>query len=130
MSANATLKPAFAPKVAVARFLSDMATVAKKTFPHWHETLTAGIEDCAINADARRALLDIHPLDDYYFAGVVALEAAKIRKLFTPDEASELLSTVAEQVDTVADRKDRVVSDLVFNILGRLERQADTETEE
>jgi hypothetical protein len=109
------------PKKAAARFLKDMATVAKRSFPAWQKTLTAGIEECPLNYDQRRGIFEIHPLDDYYFAGVVALEAAKIRALFAPDEASELLSQLAEQIDAAAERNDRVVSDLAFFIISRIE---------
>ena len=122
-------KPAFEPKVAVAQFLRDMASAAKSTFPDWHRTLIAGIEECALSVDTRRALLDIHPLDDYYFAGVVALEASKIRSLFTPDEANELLSLIGEQVDAVAERKDRVVSGAVFFIMGCVAHGASSRTQ-
>jgi hypothetical protein len=114
-------KPAFGAHAAIARFLSDMAMVAKRTFPRWHATLAEGIEACPLDLEDRRAVLDVHPLDDYYFAGVVALEAAKIRQLFAPDDAAELLSQIGEQVDAVAERKDRVVSDLVFFIIGRID---------
>jgi hypothetical protein len=99
-----SLKPTVEPKKAVARFLKDMAVVAKRSFPAWQKTLTAGIEECPLSYDQRRGIFEIHPLDDYYFAGVVALEAAKIRALFAPDEASELLSQLAEQIDAAAER--------------------------
>jgi hypothetical protein len=124
-----SLKPAVAPKVAVARFLKDMAKVAKRTFPTWQKTLVAGIEDCPLNYDQRRAVLDVHPLDDYYFAGVVALEAAKIRKLFAPDEASELMSILAEEIDAAADRTDRVISDVAFFMISRVELVAGIDKE-
>lgn len=101
--------------------LVDMAKVAKRSFQAWKEFLTAGIEDCRLTYEQHRAVLDIHPLDDYYFAGVVALEAAKIRMLFASDTAAELLSLLAEHVDASADRNDRVVSDLVFHIISRVE---------
>ena len=114
-------KPIIEPKAAMAGFLKDMAKVAKRTFPEWHKTLTAGIEECPLGYDQRRAVLEVHPLDDYYFAGVVALEAAKLKLLFAPDAAAELMSQLGEQVDAVADRGDRVVSDLVFFIIGRVE---------
>lgn len=114
-------KPVIAPQKAVAGFLKDMNKVAQRTFPAWHETLAAGIEECALAYDQRRAVLEVHPLDDYYFAGIVALEAAKLRALFAPDEAAELLSQLGEQVDAVTERGDRVVSDLVFFIMGRVE---------
>ncbi|MHB1204102.1 MAG: hypothetical protein ACYCZX_00930 [Rhodospirillaceae bacterium] len=108
----------------MARFLKDIKKAAEKTFPKWQEVLVEGIEECPLTYDTRRAIFDIHPLDDYYFAGAVALEAAKIRQLFTAPEASELLSLVAESVDRAAERTDRVVSDLVFSIIGRIETLA------
>jgi hypothetical protein len=88
------------------------------------EKLIEGLDDCKLSYDTQYALIDAHPIEDYYFAGVVALEAAKIRRLFAPDEASELLSLIAEQVDAVAERKDRIVSDLLFFMVGRVEQAA------
>lgn len=123
------VKPAVEARVAVARFLKHMGAAARKTFPAWREMLTEGLDGCALTYDARYALLDAHPLDDYYFAGVVAIEAAKVRRLFAPDEASEVLSLIAEQVDAAAGRKDRLVSDLVFFIIGRLEQAAGIDTQ-
>lgn len=119
--APSTLKPTAAPRTAVVRFLKDIKKAAEKTFPKWQEVLVEGIEECPLTYDTRRAIFDIHPLDDYYFAGAVALEAAKIRQLYTAPEASELLSLIAEGVDAVVARTDRVVSDLVFSIIGRIE---------
>ena len=124
VGATAAVKPTVAPKAAVARFLKHMAAAAARTFPVWEKTLVEGLEDCAPTYDMRHALIETHPLDDYYFAGTIALEAAKIRRLFAPDDASELLSLIAEQVDAAAGRTDRVVSDLVFFIIGRLEQAA------
>lgn len=125
MSIGATaVKPTVEAKVAVARFLKHMSAAAKKTFPAWQKKLIEGLDDCKLSYDTQYALIDAHPLDDYYFAGVVAMEAAKIRRLFAPDEASELLSLIAEQVDEVAERQDRLVSDLVFFIVGRVEQAA------
>src|SRR5262245_29614867 len=115
------LKPLVEPPRAVARFLADMGTVAGRTFAGWQETLLDGIDGCALTVDQRRAVLDVHPLDDYYFAAVVALEASKIRQVFTEDEAVELLSQIADQVDAAARRNDRLVSDLVFSLIGRVE---------
>jgi hypothetical protein len=123
-SAAISLKPTIEPKVAVAGFLKAMLKAAAPVFPAWQKTLKAGIEDCPLNYDQRRAVLEVHPLDDYYFAGVVALEAVRIRALYAPDEAAELMSLLAEQVDARADRSDRVVSDLVFFIVSRLELAA------
>ena len=119
--ALSTSKPTAAPRTAVARFLKDIKKAAEKTFPKWQEVLVEGIEECPLTYDTRRAIFDIHPLEDYYFAGAVALEAAKVRQLFTVGEASELLSLIAEGVDAAAGRTDRAVSDLVFHIIGRIE---------
>lgn len=125
MSIGATaVKPAVEPRAAVERFLKHMAAAARKTFPAWQKKLIEGLDDCQLSYDTQYALIDAHPIEDYYFAGVVALEAAKIRRLFAPDEASELLSLIAEQVDAVAERKDRLVSDLLFFMVGRVEQAA------
>lgn len=125
MSIGATaVKPTVEPSAAVDRFLKHMAAAARKTFPAWQKKLIEGLDDCKLSYDTQYALIDAHPIEDYYFAGVVALEAAKIRRLFAPDEASELLSLIAEQVDTVAERKDRIVSDLLFFMVGRVEMAA------
>jgi len=128
-SSPTSIKPAFGARKAAEQFLTDMATVAKRTFPLWHATLAGGIQGCPIDAETRRSVLDVHPLDDYYFAGVVALEASKIRQLFDSDEAAELLAQIGDQVDAIAGRKDRVVSDLVFFIVGRVETVMSTETQ-
>ena len=121
VNASTSSKPEIEAKAAVARFLSDMSTAAKRTFPAWHETLTAGIEECALGYDDKRAVIEIHPLDDYYFAGVVALEASKIRQMFSAEDAQELLTLIGEQSDAVAERKDRAVSDLIFSIIGKVD---------
>ncbi len=130
MSIGATaVKPAVEANAAVARFLKDMAAAAKKTFPAWQKKLIEGFDECVLPYDVQHALIDAHPLDDYYYAGVVALEAAKIRRLFAPDEASELLSLIGETVDAAAERKDRLVSDMVFFIMGRVENAASADTQ-
>ncbi|MBX7199568.1 MAG: hypothetical protein K1X51_09345 [Rhodospirillaceae bacterium] len=122
-------KPQAEPRVAVARFLKDMRKAAANTFPAWLETLTEGIEECLLTHDHRRSILEIHPLDDYYFAGAVALQAAKIWRLFPPAAADELLGLIAETVDAAADRTDRVVSDLVFLSIGCIETAAATDSQ-
>ncbi|MGE4061746.1 MAG: hypothetical protein AB7E79_00100 [Rhodospirillaceae bacterium] len=125
MSIGATaVKPVVEAKAAVERFLETMEGAAKKTFPAWQKKLIEGLDDCDLSYDVQHALIDGHPIDDYYYAGAVALEAAKIRRLFAPDEASELLSLIGEQVDAAAGRSDRLVSDLTFFIIGRLDQAA------
>ncbi len=119
-----TPKPQAQPEAAVKRFLADTRRAAAKTFPRWQEILSEGIADCLLSYDERRAVFDIHPIDDYYFAGAVALQAARIRPLFPAEESGEVLSLIADTVDAAAERTDRVVSDLVFFIIGRIETVA------
>jgi hypothetical protein len=119
-----SLKRPIPPQKAVAAFLKSMAKISRRTFPQWNKTLIAGVEECALSYDQRRALLDIHPFDDYYFAGLVALESVNIRAQFSSDEAAELLSQLAEQVDAAVHRTDRLVSDLVFVIINQIEVMA------
>jgi hypothetical protein len=106
---------------AVEAFLKAMKSTAAATFPGWRQILTDGLAECDLDHDTRRAVLDQHPLDDYYFAAVVGMEAAKIRMLFGPEDATELLAQVAEQVDRAAGRPDRLVSDLVFDVISEIE---------
>ncbi len=108
-------------KDAVAHFLREMEAVAARTYPKWSGTLNARLSECALRFEDQHEIVDRHPTDDYYFAGVVALEAARMRGLYPPLEADQILGEIGEQVDKVAGRKDRVVSDLVFYILGRIE---------
>lgn len=130
MSIGATaVKPTVEAKAAVERFLKDMAAAATKTFPAWQKKLIEGFDECILPYDVQHALIDAHPLDDYYYAGVIALEAAKIRRLFAPDEASELISLIGELVDATADRKDRLVSDMVFFVMQRVENAASVDTQ-
>ena len=108
-------------RVAVSYFLAEMQATAARTYPIWKKLLDGAFAEHSLSFDERRALFDIHPLDDYYFAGVVALECARMRGHYDVLEASEILGEVGEQVDAVAGRQDRVVSDLVFEILGKIE---------
>jgi len=78
----------------------------------WSATLNDALSEHSLNYDERRTVFELHPIDDYFFAAVVALEAARLRTLYTPREAEELLSEIGEQVDVRAGRRDRVVSDL------------------
>ena len=124
------VKPAVAARAAVASFLKHMAVASRKTFPAWQKRLLDGLDECALSYDTQYALIDAHPLEDYYFAGVVALEAAKIDRLFAPEEAAELLAAIGEQADAAAGRTDRLVSDLVFFIVGSVQRASRADTPE
>lgn len=106
---------------AVEHFLNEMAGVAARLYPAWSRTLNDAFSEYSLSYDERRSLFELHPIDDYFFAAVVALEAARLRTLYPPREAEELLSEIGEQVDLRADRQDRVVSDLVFNMIGKIE---------
>ncbi len=106
---------------AAAHFLQAMEAVAARTYPQWSAILNARLSDCPLSFEDQRAIIDRHPLDDYYFAGIVALEMARMRRLYPPTEADEILGEIGEQMDRVVGRMDRIVSDLAFDILGRIE---------
>ncbi|MGE3334095.1 MAG: hypothetical protein AB7I36_10655 [Rhodospirillaceae bacterium] len=108
-------------QLAVSYFLNEMIAAAARTYPTWSRLLDNAFSECALNYDERRALFEVHPIDDYYFAGVVALECARMRGFYNALEASEILGEVGDQVDAAAGRSDRVVSDLVFYIMGKVE---------
>ena len=114
-------------KVAVANFLTAMMGVSARLYPGWQKLLNDALTDCTLSFDERRNLFEMHPVDDYFFAAVVALEAVKLRGLYTPLEAAELLGEIGEQVDARAGRVDRVVSDLVFLMIGRIDMGAGME---
>src|SRR3954466_10542119 len=64
---------------AVGNFLSEMNSVAARTYPAWQKILNDGLAEYDFSYDDSRALFEIHPVEDYYFAGVVALDTARIR---------------------------------------------------
>lgn len=117
---NDTPENAAEARAAVGYFLKEMESVAARTYPAWSRTLHDALAECSLGYDERRSLLEAHPIDDYYFAAVVALEAAKLRTLYPPADAAELLSEIGEQVDAAVGRQDRVVSDLVFTLVSRI----------
>jgi hypothetical protein len=107
--------------LAVSYFLSEMLAASGRTYLTWSKLLNDALSECSLGFDERRSLFDANPVDDFYFAGVVALECARMRGFYPPFEAAEILGEVGDQVDAAAGRHDRVVSDLVFLILGRIE---------
>lgn len=112
----------------VARFLADMTTAARRIYPGWRKLLADAVADHAPEGSVlHQYLLEHPPLDDYFFAAVTAIEAATIRRHLAPDGAGELLTEVAEQVDAAAGRTDRVVSDFVFFVIGRIDLEAGVE---
>ena len=116
-----SLAPGCTSQRAVASFLAAMGRAAARSFPAWRDVLKSGLEDCVLDYDTKRAVYDIHPLDDIYFAAVVGLEAARIRALFSSTETNELLAAIGEHVDAAAQRSDRMVSDIVFTIVSRID---------
>jgi hypothetical protein len=106
---------------AVTSFLGTMAATAGRTSPLWRKHLEDALADTSLGYDERRAFFDTYPVEDYYFAGVVALEAAKLRQVYGPQDSDALLAEIGDQVDRAAARGDRVISDMVFDIIGRIE---------
>jgi len=107
-------------EVAVRQFLGNMLGVSARTFPQWQRTLEDGLAEHGIAALGHSGLLDMIPVDDFYFVGFTALEAAKLPALYPPHEAEIIYGEIGDQIDKVAGRYDRVMSDLFFGILGRL----------
>ena len=104
-------------------FLGTMASTAARTSGLWRQQMENALADC-LGADARRQFFDLYPVEDYYLTGVVALEAARIRQVYTPAESSKLLAAIGEQLDVAAGRNDRVMSDMLFDLIGRIEAES------
>ncbi len=101
-----------APKEAVAWFLRDMADVSGYI----------GVENGVRSPLAAYALFRpvLTEPDPWYFAGVVALEAAKICDVFETEQADEILRLVFGTMDSVIGRDDTDSSSLAILIMGRL----------
>ncbi|MGE3476906.1 MAG: hypothetical protein AB7H70_13980 [Rhodospirillaceae bacterium] len=113
-----------APETAVQKFLVDMRLTAERSFRSWKQALETGFARTALAAADRAALLKPHPLEDYFYAGLVGLQAAAVRESFTPTVAEALLRQVALQMDGAVGRGDRIVSNMVFIIFGRIRKNA------
>jgi hypothetical protein len=109
------------PAEAVTAFLGTMASTATRTSGLWRQRFEIGLNECALSFDARHDFFKAYAVDDIYFAGIVALEAAKIRQLYSAADAAALLGEIGDQVDRAADRGDRMLSDMVFDIIGRID---------
>ena len=114
-----------APEQAVSKFLTDMRLAADRFYRRWRQTLELGISDSALTPPDRRELLAPHPLEDYFYAALIGLQAAAVRDVFTPTTAEALLRQVALQVDQATGRTDRLISNLVFLIFGRIRKRKD-----
>lgn len=106
--------------LAVKQFLGNIMGLTARMYPAWLKTIHDGLGEHN-SVDSRQIDIDTeYPLDDFFFAGFVALEAAKLPGLYDGADADVLFSHIADQLDVVANRKDRVVSDLFFEMLARL----------
>jgi len=114
-----------APEAAIRKFLVDMRLAAERSYPSWKQGLESGFAKTSLAPADRQALLQPHPLEDYFFAGLIGLQAAAARTRSTPTVAEALLRQVALQVDAAAGRSDRIVSNMVFIIFGRIRKNSD-----
>ncbi len=110
------------PKQAIQKFLVDMRLTAERSFRRWNRVLMEAISDCPLSPQERASLLKPHPIDDYFYAGVVALHAQAVRKLFPSDAAEGLMRELAVQIDSSVGRNDSVVSHIVFMALTRMKK--------
>jgi hypothetical protein len=114
-----------APEAAVQKFLVDMRLAGERSYRSWKQALDDGFAKTSFSPADRLALLKPHPLEDYFFAALIGLQAATVRESFTPTVAEALLRQVALQVDEAAGRSDRIVSNMVFIIFGRIRKNKD-----
>lgn len=110
------------PATAIAKFLVDMRILSERAWRPWHKALTGALMECALPLQARRMILDLHPVEDYFFAGMVALQAARIRDLYPFAAAEALMRELALQADAAVGRGDNTVTSLAFIILGRIRK--------
>lgn len=106
--------------MAVKQFLGNVMGLTSRTYPQWQKVIEDGLSEQNANDNRQTDLAAYYPLDDFFFAGFVALEAAKIPGLYESADADILFSTIADRLDVTANRNDRVVSDLFFEIIARL----------
>ena len=129
MSAAAAVRFPIHPKQAVEKFLVDMRLTAERAFRRWNKVLMEAISDCPLSPNERAALLKPHPIDDYFYAGFVALHAQTVRQLFPSDVAEGLMKELAIQVDPSVGRSDSVVSHIVFMALSRMRKAREENNE-
>lgn len=112
LMSDAPAKIFVSPQEAAARFLRDMAEVSGYAVAAWSPG-----QHLSPYATYRPILTAPDP---WYFAGIVALESAKICDLFPAEQADEVLREVFEGMDVIAGRDDDAVSKLAFLVMGRL----------
>lgn len=121
-------KPMVTTRQATKQFLHDVVEVVEKTYPIWEKRLSSFIDETQLDIDEKRKLLEIHPARHYFYAAVVGIEAAKIKSLFQPELAEDLLADINDMVDEISGRKDQLVSDLIFDIIQRVKVTDSNET--
>ncbi|MSO97970.1 MAG: hypothetical protein EXR11_07100 [Rhodospirillaceae bacterium] len=113
-------------ELAVRQFLDNIMGVCSRTLPAWQRIVESGLAEQSPQTDQPIDFLRHHPVEDLYFAGFVALEAAQIPRLYEHGEADIIFSTIADQIDVYAKRGDRLMSDVFFEVIARLNLLHDT----
>jgi hypothetical protein len=109
-------------KAAVAKFLVDMRLISERSWRVWNKVLLDALIECALPQQARRLILDLNPVEDYFLAATVAVQAYRIREVFAFSVAEALMRELALQTDGAVGRDDSAVSNLLFLILGRIRK--------
>jgi len=110
------------PKAAIAKFLVDMRLASARPWRVWNKILTEALVECALPVQARRQILDLQPVEDYFFAAMTAVQACRIREMFPFSVAEALMRELALQIDPAVGRDDSAVSNLAFITLGRIRK--------
>lgn len=118
-------KFSIAPEAAVQKFLVDMRLAADRLCRGWKQALEDGFAKTSVSPVERRELLKPHPLEDYFYTGLIGLQATAVREQFPPTVAEALLRQIALQADAAVGRSDRIISNLVFIIFGRIRKNKD-----
>jgi len=114
----APFRLAIEPKTAIAKFLTDVRIYTDRAWRPFNCVLCESLAACGLSRAERHAILDLHPIEDFFFGAMIALHAYRVRDLFAPRVAEALLRELALQVDASAGRNDSVVSNLVFLAFG------------
>ncbi len=109
------------PRQAVKRFLYDVIDVVEKTYPIWEKRLSDFLEETAMDFEERKRVFEIQPVQHFFYAVLVGMEASRIRSLFPSEIAEELLAEINELIDDIGGRTDQLISDLVFDMIHRLQ---------
>jgi hypothetical protein len=112
MATALELNPLISPQAAAEWFLLDMAEVSG-----FMRSGFTNMSPLSVYGTYRPVLTQPDP---WYFAGVVALEAAAVTDLYTPEGAEEILREIYRQMDKTIGRDDVIASELTMMLLGRL----------